>query len=64
MFQKVESLSEEESTYHTKISRVQQGLEGEVATANVVFVSFCFEEERMFSRICAHLKVLHLKLGK
>lgn len=30
VFRKVDSLSEEESTYHTKIARVQQGLEGKV----------------------------------
>lgn len=30
VFRKVENLSQEESSYHTKISRVQQGLEGEV----------------------------------
>lgn len=31
VFRKVEGLSEEESAYRTKISRVEQGLEGEVA---------------------------------
>lgn len=31
VFRKVDNLSEEESVYHTKISRVQQGIEGKVA---------------------------------
>lgn len=31
VFRKVDNLSEEESAYHKKISRVQQGLEGKVA---------------------------------
>lgn len=34
VFRKVDSLSEEESTYHTKISRVQQGLEDLSSTSN------------------------------
>lgn len=31
VFRKVDSLSEEESVYHKKISRVQQGIDGKVA---------------------------------
>lgn len=31
VFRKVDKLSEEESAYHNKISRVQQGIDGKVA---------------------------------